>query len=328
MNGMNLVIAVAFTFGSMGILSAKSLPGDNRTVGKRYSKTLDKYLQQRQLQFAVPWQRQFVDQMLERIDELPFNKIAENPATMQKMTRAGTRLLSNRALIDTFAKAEGLDFVSLMARIAGIISDAEKLRFIKDSQEIQKTRERLFANANKLLHDQALQRAARKALIEHGAFLAQVIKEEGLITGTLGQKEFLAELNKYEEGILISKIIHIPTALKTLETAVVRSLSDKQLLAKLFDPKTVVSVSNLAMNTQELLRQVSTADRSVSVDSLNLMTLQVMNGVVENGELLGMILDAVNVLPEDIDPTILRNKCQRHGFADRDVRLEDYFAQK
>ena len=325
---MKLILVFMLTFGGASALNAKALHGESRTVGERYSKTLDKFMHQQQLKFAVPWQQQFVQQMLERMDELPFNKIAENPLTIQMMTKAGTRLLSNRAFIDTFAKAKDLDFVSLMARIAGIVSDTEKLRFITDSKEIQKTRERLFANTEKLLQDQALQRAARQALIDHGAFLAQVIKEERLITGTLGQKEFLAELNKYEEGVLISQIIHIPTAVKALETAVVRALSDKQLLQKVFDPKTITSVANLALNTQELIRQASTADSSVTVDSLNLMTLQVMNGVIENGDLLGMILDAVNIMPEDIDPTILHNKCQRHGYAGRDVRLEDYLTQK
>lgn len=325
---MKLLLVATVMFGGASVLHAGAFHGETRAAGKRYSKTLDKFMNKQQLKFAVPWQQQFVHVMLERMDELPFNKIAENPLTIQKMTAAGTRLLSNRAFIDTFAKAEGLDFVSLMARIAGVISDAEKLRFITDPKEVQKTRERLFANAEKLLQDQALQRAARQALIEHGAFLAQVIKEEQLITGTLGQKEFLAELNKYEEGVLISKIIHIPTALKALETAVVRALSDKQLLQKAFDPKTATSVTTLAMNAQELIRQASTADSSVTVDSLNLMTLQVMNGVIENGELLGMILDAVNIMPEDIDPTILRNKCQRHGYASKDVRLEDYLTLK
>lgn len=325
---MKSILVVMLTFGGASAVHAEALQGETRAAGKRYSKTLDKFMNQQQLKFAVPWQQQFVHQMLERMDELPFNKIAENPLTVQKMTRAGTRLLSNRAFIDTFAKAKDLDFIALMTRIAGIASDAEKLRFINDPKEVQRTRERLFANSEKLLQDQALHRAVRQALIEHGAFLAQIIKEERLITETLGQKGFLTELNKYEEGILISKIIHIPTALKALETAVVRALSDKQLMQKAFDPKTAVSISNLAMNAQELIRQASTADKTVSVDSLNLMTLQVMNGVIENGELLGMILDAVNIMPEDIDPTVLRNKCQRHGFASKDVRLEDYLTLK
>lgn len=325
---MKILLTVAIVMGASSALYAGGQHGENRVAGKRYSKTLDNFMDRQQLKFAVPWQQQFVHQMLERMDELPFNKIAENPLTVQKMTRAGTRLLSSRSFIDTFAKAKDLDFISLMARIAGIVSDAEKLRFINDPKEVQKTRERLFANAEKLLQDQALHRAVRQALIDHGAFLAQIIKEEGLITETLGQKEFLAELNKYEEGILISKIVHIPTALKAIETAAVRALSDKQLMQKVFDPNTATSITKLAMNAQELIRQASTADSSVSVDSLNLMTLQVMNGVIENGELLGMVLDAVNVTPEDIDPTILHNKCKRHGFASRDIRLEDYLTQK
>ena len=318
------VLLYVFTFG-FGTAFAQQ---QDQAAGKRYSSTLDGFLHQQNLSFVVPWQQQFVQTLIERIDELPFNKIAENPLTAQKMSKIGARLLANKDFVSSLAKAEGVDFVSLMTRVAGVISDTEKMRHITNPAELKKTRDRLYANSEKLLSDQALQRALRNSLIKHGDFLAKIVTEEKLVTETLGQKEFLQELAKYEEGVLIAKIIHIPTALKTLEVVVARVLSDEELLKRLFEQKTQIGITTLAANMQDLFLQLSSTDNSVTIEKINSKTLEVMSNMIDSGEVIGRILSAVTINPEDIDPAVLKNKCRSLKYADSKTDgLETFLAE-
>ena len=277
----------------------------DRTAGKMYASTL---MNKHNVKFIAPWQEQLISNLLERMDELPFNKIAESPATIHKMNKVGTILLTNKKFINTFAKAEGVDLVSTVALVAGIISDTGRLRLVSDAKEHNKIQKRLFVNVNKVLSDKALAKAARQAVVEHGDFLAKIIREEKLITETLGQKAFLEELNKYEEGVLLAKILHIPTVLQTAEDIIASIVSDKKLMGRMLDQKTVYNVSSLAMNSYSLLKQLSSDSKDVTIDKINAQTLEVMNNVVENGELIGMLMDKFS---QPISANSLRNMCEQ-----------------
>ena len=149
------------------------------TAGKNYTSTLNHFLDRQNLEFAVPWQRELVFRFLEQVESMPFNKIAENPATMQKIGKAGMRLLTNKSLMDSISKSDGVNFPVVMSQLMTMFSDMEKMRTERDPKKAAKLRSKVIASLEKLGSDEKLILAIRNTLIANGDFLAKVLVEEG-----------------------------------------------------------------------------------------------------------------------------------------------------
>lgn len=221
---------------------------------------------------TIPWEEDDLFNFIEQLGDTPFSKISDNPVVIQKMSRVGTRLLANKELISSIAQAPGVDFLSLMAQATALLSDMEKLRVAKTASEARQIRTRITESLTRLQNNEKLINAARIALIKNGDFLAKVLVEERLISSTLGRKEFIDEVMKYEEGKIVSQVVDIPSALQKTEEAVAEVLANEVLMEKLLQPETSRHFGILAIRFFALLQELGSSQKRVDFERVEKST--------------------------------------------------------
>ena len=241
-------------------------------ISKKASASKELWLQDNLDIAAIPWEEDDLFNFIEQLGDTPFSKISDNPVVVQKMSRVGTRLLANKELISTIAQAPGVDFLSLMAQATALLSDMEKLRVAKTASEAKQIRSRITESLTRLQNNEKLINAARLALIKNGDFLAKVLVEERLISSTLGRKEFIDEVMKYEEGKIVSQVVDIPSALQKTEEAVAEVLANEVLMEKLLQPETSRHFGILAIRFFALLQELGSTQKRVNFERVEKST--------------------------------------------------------
>ena len=268
------------------------LTGGN-VEGHHYSISFSQSPEQKQLTLALLGQQMFMMRVLEKEGSRLFSKLAQNPATARKLQEVGMRLLSNKNLVNSLLKADGVDMAQVTSQVAALVSAIGALDNAKTAQEEEAAR----IMVNNALYDLSVNRnlmaAIMSALAKEGDFLAQVLLEENLISGILGQKDFIAELMKYDEGKILSQIIDIPLALQKIEEVVAVLLANEELMRALVVPEDDEKFVQLVTSLHELTNEIMFAEGKVSADRIKVKILEVMQSLTENEELFATIFTAL-----------------------------------
>ena len=268
------------------------LTGGN-VEGHHYSISFSQSPEQKQLTSALLGQQMFMMRVLEKEGSRLFSKLAQNPATARKLQEVGMRLLSNKNLVNSLLKADGVDMAQVTSQVAALVSAIGSLDNAKTAKEEEAAR----IVVNNALYDLSVNRnlmaAIMSALAKEGDFLAQVLLEENLISGILGQKDFIAELMKYDEGKILSQIIDIPLALQKIEEVVAVLLANEELMRALVVPEDDEKFVQLVTSLHELTNEIIFADGKVSADRIKVKILEVMQSLTENEELFATIFTAL-----------------------------------
>ncbi len=268
------------------------LTGGN-VEGHHYSISFSQTPEQRQLTSALLGQQMFMLKVLEKEGSKLFSKLAENPATARKLQEVGMRLLSNKNLVNSLLKADGVDMAQVTAQVAALVSAIGTLDKAQTTQEENAAR----VGVNNALYDLSVNRnlmaAIMSTLAQEGDFLAKVLVEENLISGILGQKDFVAELMKYDEGKILAQIIDIPLALQKIEGIVAALLANEELMRALVVPEDDEEFIQLVTNLHELTSEIVSADGVASADRIKTKILEVMKGLTKNEELFATIFTAM-----------------------------------
>ena len=261
--------------------------------GHHYSISFTQTPEQKRLTSTLLGQQMFMLRVLEKEGSRLFAKLAENPATTRKLQEAGMRLLSNKNVVNGLLKADGVDMAEVTAQIAALVTAISEL----DNAKTQQAEDAARIKVNNALYDLSVNRnlmaAIMSTLAQEGDFLAQVLLEESLITGILGQKDFIAELMKYDEGKILSQIIDIPLALQKIEEIVAVLLANEELMRALVVPEDDEKFVQLVTNLHDLTNEIMFADGKVSADSIKGKILEVMKSLTENEELFATIFTAM-----------------------------------
>ena len=268
------------------------LTGGN-VEGHHYSISFSQSPEQKQLTSALLGQQMFMMRVLEKEGSRLFSKLAQNPATARKLQEVGMRLLSNKNLVNSLLKADGVDMAQVTSQVAALVSAIGSLDNAKTAKEEEAAR----IVVNNALYDLSVNRnlmaAIMSVLAKEGDFLAQVLLEENLISGILGQKDFIAELMKYDEGKILSQIIDIPLALQKIEEVVAVLLANEELMRALVVPEDDEKFVQLVTSLHELTNEIMFAEGKVSADRIKVKILEVMQSLTENEELFATIFTAL-----------------------------------
>ena len=268
------------------------LTGGN-VEGHHYSISFSQSPEQKLLTSTLLGQQMFMIRVLEKEGSRLFAKLAENPATARKLQEAGMRLLSNKNVVNGLLKADGVDMAQVTTQIAALVTAISEL----DSAKTQQAEDAARIKVNNALYDLSVNRnlmaAIMSTLAKEGDFIAQVLLEENLITGILGQKDFIAELMKYDEGKILAQIIDIPLALQKIEEVVAVLLSNEELIKALVVPEDDEKFVQLVTNLHDLTNEIMFANEKVSADSIKSKILEVMKSLTENEELFATIFTAL-----------------------------------
>lgn len=268
------------------------LTGGN-VEGHHYTISFSQTPEQKKLTSTLLGQQLFMMRVLEKEGSRLFSKLAQNPATARKLQEVGMRLLSNKNLVNSLLKADGVDMAQVTTQVAALVTAIGTLDNAKTTQEENNARIKI----NNALYDLSVNRnlmaAIMSALAKEGDFLAQVLLEENLISGILGQKDFIAELMKYDEGKILSQIIDIPLALKKIEEIVAVLLANEELMRALVVPEDDEKFVQLVTNLHELTNEIIFAEGQISADRIKVKILEVMKSLTENEELFATIFTAL-----------------------------------
>ena len=268
------------------------LTGGN-VEGHHYSISFSQSPEQKRLTSTLLGQQMFMLRVLEKEGSRLFAKLAENPATARKLQEAGMRLLSNKNVVNGLLKADGVDMAQVTMQIAALVTAIGELDAAKTPQAENAAR----IKVNNALYDLSVNRnlmaAIMSTLAKEGDFIAQVVLEENLITGILGQKDFIAELMKYDEGKILSQIIDIPLALQKIEEIVAVLLSNEELIKALVVPEDDEKFVQLVTNLHDLTNEIMFAEGKVSADRIKSKILEVMKSLTDNEELFATIFTAL-----------------------------------
>ncbi len=261
--------------------------------GHHYSVSFTQTPEQQRLTSALLGQQMFMLRVLEKEGSRLFAKLAENPVTTRKLQEAGMRLLSNKNVVDGLLKADGVDMSQVMTQVTALVAAIGELDAAQDANAENAAR----IKVNNALYDLSVNRnlmaAIMSTLAKEGDFLAQVLLEENLITGILGQKDFVAELMKYDEGKILSQIIDIPLALQKIEEIVAVLLANEELMRALVIPEDDEKFVQLVTNLHGLTNEIMSAEGEVNAERLKVSILEVMKSLTENEELFATIFTAL-----------------------------------
>ena len=261
--------------------------------GHHYSISFSQTPEQKQLTSALLGQQMFMLRVLEKEGSRLFAKLAENPATTRKLQEAGMRLLSNKNVVNGLLKADGVDMGEVTAQIAALVTAIGEL----DTAKTTRAEDAARIKVNNALYDLSVNRnlmaAIMSTLAKEGDFLARVLLEENLITGILGQKDFIAELMKYDEGKILAQIIDVPLALQKIEEIVAVLLANEELMRALVVPEDDEKFIQLVTNLHGLTNEIMFADEKISADRIKMKILEVMKSLTENEELFATIFTAL-----------------------------------
>ena len=268
------------------------LTGGN-VEGHHYAISFSQTPEQRRLTNALLGQQMFMMQILEKEGSRMFSHLAQSPTTMRKLQEVGMRLLSNKNLVNSLLKADGVDMAKVTMQVAALVTAISSLDAAKTTAEENAAR----ISINNALYDLSVNRhlmaAIMSTLAKEGDFLAQVLLEENLISGILGQKDFIAELMKYDEGKILAQIVDIPLALQKIEEVVAVLLSNEELMRALVVPEDDEKFATLVTNLHELTNALMFADGKDNADNIKTRLLEVMKSLTENEELFATIFTAL-----------------------------------
>lgn len=268
------------------------LTGGN-VEGHHYSISFSQTPEQKQLTSALLGQQMFMLRVLEKEGSRLFSKLAQSPATARKLQEVGMRLLSNKSLVNSLLKADGVDMSEVTAQVATLVAAIGALDSARTSAEENAARIKVNNALYDLSANRNLMAAIMSALAQEGDFLAQVLLEENLISSVLGQKDFIAELMKYDEGKILSQIIDIPLALKKIEEIVAVLLANEELMRALVVPEDDEKFVQLVTSLHDLTNEIMSAEGKLSADRIKMKILEVMKGLTENEELFATIFTAM-----------------------------------
>ena len=261
--------------------------------GHHYSISFSQSPEQEQLTSALLGQQLFMLRVLEKEGSRLFSKLAQSPATARKLQEVGMRLLSNKRLVNSLLKADGVDMAQVTAQVAALVTAIGALDNAKTAPAENAAR----ISVNNALYDLSVNRnlmaAIMSTLAQEGDFLAQVLLEENLISAILGQKDFIAELMKYDEGKILAQIIDIPLALQKIEEIVAVLLANEELMRALVVPEDDEKFVQLVTSLHELTNEIMLAEGQVSADRIKVKILAVMKSLTENEELFATIFTAL-----------------------------------
>ena len=261
--------------------------------GHHYSISFSQTPEQKRLTSALLGQQLFMMRVLEKEGSRLFSKLAQNPATTRKLQEVGMRLLSNKNLVNSLLKADGVDMGQITTQIAALVSAIGEIDNAKTTQEENAARIKVNNALYDLSANRNLMAAIMSTLAKEGDFLAQVLLEENLISGILGQKDFISELMKYDEGKILSQIIDIPLALQKIEEIVAILLSNEELMRALVVPEDDEKFVQLVTSLHELTNEIMFVEGKVNADAVKTKILEVMRGLTENEALFATIFTAL-----------------------------------
>ena len=261
--------------------------------GHHYAITFSQSPEQRKITEALLGQQEFMLQVLEKESSRLFTKLAESPVTVRKLQEVGMRLLSNKNLVGSLLQADGVDMAQITTQVAALVAAIGELEQARTTKAENAARIKI----NNALYDLSVNRhlmaAIMSTLAKEGDFLARVLVEENLISDILGQKDFITELMKYDEGQILAQIIDIPLALKKIEGVVATLLANEELMRALVVPEDDEKFVALVTNLHELTNELMFAEGKIDIDRIKTKMLEVMHNLTENEQLFATIFTAL-----------------------------------